>query len=145
MSNRTSRVGKSEYCTNKPSLVLFLVCTHVHGRVDLGHGLVVDGKLVDLHAVAHQLAHDLDLELVQLALGDGVGFSDDGDDVDLRGGRSRATDQYRDTIAPSDICNILKHYRDQRQPPRSSAEETVRGACCGKTRPSVARVLLVGC
>ena len=59
--------------------------THVHGGVDAGHGLVVGGELVDLHPVAHQLAHDLDLELVELALGDGVGLGDDGDDVDLEG------------------------------------------------------------
>lgn len=58
-------------------------CTHIHGAVDLGDGLVVSGELVDLHAVAHQLAHDLNLKLVQLALRDGVGLRDDGDYVHL--------------------------------------------------------------
>ena len=57
--------------------------THVHGGVDLGHGLVVRGELVDLHPVADQLAGDFDLELGQLALGNGVGFGDDWNDVDL--------------------------------------------------------------
>lgn len=63
--------------------------THIHHRVDLGHGLVVRGELVDLHPIADQLAHDLDLELVQLALGDGVCFGNDWDDVHLehRAGR----------------------------------------------------------
>lgn len=63
--------------------------THVHGGVDLADGLVVRGELVYLHAVAHQLAHDLDFELVQLALGDCVCFGNDGNDVDLRTGREK--------------------------------------------------------
>lgn len=67
--------------------------THIHHRVDLSHGLVVRGELVDLHPIADQLAHDLDLELVQLALGDGVCFGNDGDDVHLehRAGRKEDT------------------------------------------------------
>lgn len=56
---------------------------HVHGAVDLGDGLVVGGELIDLDAVAHQLAHDLDLKLVQLALRDGVRLRDDWDYVHL--------------------------------------------------------------
>lgn len=60
--------------------------SYVHGGVNLADGLVVGGELIDLDAVAHQLTHDLDLELVELTLGDGVGFGNDGDDVDLRGG-----------------------------------------------------------
>lgn len=59
--------------------------SYVHGGVDLADGFVVRWELVYLHAVAHQLAHDLDFELVQLTLGDGVRFGDNGDDVDLRG------------------------------------------------------------
>lgn len=63
--------------------------THVHGGVDLCHRFVVRGELVDLDAVAHQLAHDFNLELVQLALGNRVGFRDNGDDVHLQTGRDR--------------------------------------------------------
>lgn len=64
----------------------FFSLSYVHGGVDLADGLVVGGKLVDLDAIAYQLTHDLDLELVELTLGDGVSFGNDGDDVDLRGG-----------------------------------------------------------
>lgn len=46
--------------------------SYVHGGVDLCHRLVVGGELVDLNAVADQLTGDLDLELGQLAFGDGV-------------------------------------------------------------------------
>ena len=60
--------------------------SYVHGSVDLSHGLVVQRELVDLDPVADQLAHDLDLELVQLTLADGVRLGDDGDDVDLQWG-----------------------------------------------------------
>lgn len=63
--------------------------TYVHGGVDLADGFVVCGELVDLDPVAHQLAHDLDFELVQLALGDCVRFGNDGDNVDLWNGRER--------------------------------------------------------
>lgn len=56
---------------------------YIHGCVDLGHSLVVQGELVDLDAVADQLAHDFDLEFVELALADGVGLGDDGDYVHL--------------------------------------------------------------
>lgn len=46
--------------------------SYVHGGVDLCHRLVVDGELVDQNTVADQLTGDLDLELGQLAFGDGV-------------------------------------------------------------------------
>lgn len=61
---------------------------YVHCRVDLGYGLVIQGELVDLDPVADELAHDFDLELVQLALTDGVGFGDHRDDVDLQRDRT---------------------------------------------------------
>ena len=57
--------------------------SYVHGGVDLCHRLIVDGELVDQNTIADQLTGDLDLELGQLAFGDGVWFGDDGDDVDL--------------------------------------------------------------
>lgn len=57
---------------------------YVHRCVDLCHGLVVQRELVDLDAVADQLAHDFDLKLVQLALTDGVCFGDHRDDVHLK-------------------------------------------------------------
>lgn len=57
---------------------------HIHGGVDLGDGLIIQGELVDLDTVADQLAHDFDLELVQLALADGVCFGDHWDDVHLQ-------------------------------------------------------------
>lgn len=44
--------------------------THIHDCIDLCDSLVICGKLVDLDPVADQLTHDLDLELVELALGD---------------------------------------------------------------------------
>lgn len=66
--------------------------TYVHGGVDLTDGFVVCWELVDLDTVAHQFAHDLDFELVQLTLGDCVCFGNNGDNIDLwkggeRGGR----------------------------------------------------------
>lgn len=64
------------------------VFPYVHGRVDLRYGLVIQGELVDLDPVADQLAHDFDLELVQLALTDGVGFGDHWDDVNLQRDRT---------------------------------------------------------
>lgn len=57
---------------------------YVHGCVDLCDGLIIQGELVDLDAVADQLAHDFDLELVQFALTDGVCFGNHWDDVDLK-------------------------------------------------------------
>lgn len=58
--------------------------TYVHCCVDLCYGLIVQWELVDLDPIADQLAHDFDLELVQLALTDGVSFGDHWDDVDLK-------------------------------------------------------------
>ena len=57
--------------------------THVHHRVNLSNGFVVCGELIDLHTIADQFAHYLYLELVQLALGDGVCFGNNRDDVHL--------------------------------------------------------------
>lgn len=56
---------------------------HIHDCVNLGNSLVISGKLVDLNPIADQLAHDLDLELVELTLGDGVSLGNDGNDVHL--------------------------------------------------------------
>lgn len=42
----------------------FSSLAYIHGSVDLTDSLVICGKLVDLDAIAHQLTHDLDLELV---------------------------------------------------------------------------------
>jgi len=69
--------------------------THIHHGVDLSHCFVVSGELIDLHAIADQLAHDLYLKLVQLALGDGVCFGNDRDNVHLqqKGGQSRGEQQ----------------------------------------------------
>lgn len=39
--------------------------------------------MVDLDPIADQLTHDLDLELVELTLGDGVSFGNDGNNVHL--------------------------------------------------------------
>lgn len=57
--------------------------SYIHSSVDFGYSLIVQRELVDLDSVADKLTHDFDLELVQLALTDGVGFGDDGDDVHL--------------------------------------------------------------
>lgn len=45
---------------------------YVHGGVDLGHGFVIGGELVDLHSVADQLTGDFDFELGQLTLRDSI-------------------------------------------------------------------------
>lgn len=58
--------------------------TYTHGGIDLSYCLLIGGELVDLDAVADQLAHDFALELVQLVLCDGVGLGNDGDDVHLQ-------------------------------------------------------------
>lgn len=58
--------------------------TYVHGGVDLSDGLVIGGELVDLNSIADQLAGDLELELGQLALGDGVRLGDDWNDIYLQ-------------------------------------------------------------
>ena len=58
--------------------------SYIHCSVDLSDGLVVEGELVYLDPVADQLAHDFDLELVQLTLTDGVRFGDHWDDVHLQ-------------------------------------------------------------
>lgn len=53
----------SELCC-KLFFLLFYCSTHIHRCVDLRHRFIINRELVDLHAVADQLAHDLDLELV---------------------------------------------------------------------------------
>lgn len=60
--------------------------SYIHCGVDLRDGLVIQRELVDLDAVADQLTHDFDLELVQLAFTDGVCFGDHWDDVHLQTG-----------------------------------------------------------
>lgn len=60
------------------------VTSYVHSGVDFGHGLIIQGELVDLDAIADQLTHDFDLKLMQLALTDGVSLGDHRDDVHLR-------------------------------------------------------------
>lgn len=60
------------------------VFPYIHCSVDLRYGLIIQGELVDLDTVTDQLAHDFDLELVQLRLADGVGFGDHWDDVHLQ-------------------------------------------------------------
>lgn len=67
--------------------------TYVHGGVDLADGFVVCWELIYLDAVAHQLAHNLDFEFVEFALGDGISFGNDGNDADLGGGGGR--DDYK--------------------------------------------------
>lgn len=58
--------------------------TYVHGGVDLSDGLVIGGELVDLNSIADQLAGDLELELGQLALGDGIRLGDDWNNIYLQ-------------------------------------------------------------
>lgn len=60
------------------------VFPYIHCRVDLSYGLIIQWELVDLDPVADQLTHDFDLELVQLALTDGVRFRNHWDDVHLQ-------------------------------------------------------------
>lgn len=84
---------------------------HVHGGVDLGHGLVVQGELVDLDPVADQLAHDLDLKLVQLALADGVSFGDDRDNVHLgQDGETGLCKKNMTGSSPSSHTHTHTHY-----------------------------------
>lgn len=57
--------------------------THVHGGVDLCDSFILCGELINLHAVTDQLAHDLDLQLVQFAPVHSIRLGNDGDDVHL--------------------------------------------------------------
>lgn len=61
---------------------------YIHCSVDLSDRLIIERELIDLDAVADQLAHDFDLELVQLALTDGVSFGDHWNYVHLQRDRS---------------------------------------------------------
>lgn len=77
---------RSQTCVSKPSgsgALRPLSNTHIHDCIDLCNSLIVRGKLVDLHSIADQLTHDLDLELVEFALGDGVSLGNDGNYVHL--------------------------------------------------------------
>lgn len=58
--------------------------TYIHHGVDLCHSIVISGKLVDLDSVADQLTHDLDFKLVEFTLGNGVGFSNYWNDINLQ-------------------------------------------------------------
>lgn len=60
--------------------------TYVHGGIDLTDSLIICWELIDLHAVAHQLTHNLYFKFMELALGDCVRFSNDGNYVDLKKG-----------------------------------------------------------
>ncbi len=64
--------------------VCVCVFPYIHCSVDLGYSLIIQGELVYLDPVADQFTHDFDLELVQLALADGVSFGDHWDDVHLQ-------------------------------------------------------------
>lgn len=66
--------------------------SYIHWGIDLTDGFIVCWKLIYLHAIAHQLTHYLNFELVELTLGDCIGFGNDGDDVDLRGDRKSLQD-----------------------------------------------------
>lgn len=75
------------------------VITYIHGGVDLTDGFVVCRKLINLDPVAHQLAHYLYFELVELTFGDCVRFGNDRNDVDLRKereGRKNVTDLHQE-------------------------------------------------
>lgn len=84
---------------------------YIHCCVDLSYGLIIQGELVDLDTVADQLTHDFDLELVQLALTDGVCFCNHWDDVHLQQDRI-----HLDVRVPNNaffylsICNKHKKY-----------------------------------
>lgn len=73
-----------ENIKENPELDSAVEATYVHGGVDLGDGLVIGGKLVDLNSIADQLASDFELELGQLTLGDGVRLGDDWNNVYLQ-------------------------------------------------------------
>lgn len=62
---------------------------YIHAGVDLCHRLIIGGKLVDLHTVANQLACDFYFELGQFTLGDGIWLGDDGDNINLGGGKKK--------------------------------------------------------
>lgn len=64
---------------------------HIHNCVNLSNSLVISGKLVDLNPIADQLAHDLDLELVELTLGNSVSLGNDGNNVHLSGSVERGS------------------------------------------------------
>jgi len=65
--------------------------TYTHCGINLSHCLFIRRELVDLDAVADQLAHDFTLELVQLILCNGVSLGNDRDDVHLQDKDSTST------------------------------------------------------
>lgn len=83
----------SEICAacrpSGPTVLRPLPNTHIHDCINLCNCLVISGKLVDLDPIADQLAHDLNLELVELTLGDGVSLGNDGNNVNLPGSGER--------------------------------------------------------
>lgn len=81
---------------------------YIHGGVDLCHRLIVSGKLVDLHPVADQFAGDLDFELGQLTLGDGIRLGNDWDDIDLQ---RRSKELFNlDSVKRSTACFTAQSY-----------------------------------
>lgn len=83
----------SEICAgcqpSGPRALRLLPNAHIHDCVNLCNSLIISGELVDLDPIADQLAHDLDLELVELTLGDGVSLGNDGNNVHLPGSGER--------------------------------------------------------
>lgn len=73
--------------------------TYAHRGIYLSHCLFICWELVDLDAIADQLAHDFTLELVQLVFCNGVSLGNDGDDVHLQNRDSTPT--YRTVHAAS--------------------------------------------
>ncbi len=53
------------------------VHAYIHGFVEFCDGVVIDGELVDVDIVLHQIGHDLLLESDELVFGYRVGFGDD--------------------------------------------------------------------
>lgn len=80
--------------------------THIHHRVDLSDCFIVCGELIDLHTVADQLAHYLYLELVQLALGDGVCFGNNWNDIHLQQKEGRKNNQVSSSQASSSVGSV---------------------------------------
>lgn len=85
---RTQGKDSGQGASSKPSnprALRPLPNAHVHDCINLGNSFIIRGKLVDLDPIADQFTHDLDLELVELTLGDGVSFGNDGNNVHLPG------------------------------------------------------------
>lgn len=76
--------------------------TYVHGGIDLTDCFIISWELIYLDPVAHQLTHNLYLELMELTLGDCVCFGDNWNYVDLEEGRGK---EKRD-------CNCIHIYME---------------------------------